>query len=134
MGLLTPGCQAARPYELGAAPGLFPIYVRALAYLRAKRGREAAAEFQKIVDHRGIAPTAPEHSLAKLGLGRAYVMTGDRAKARAAYQDFFTLWKDADPRHHNPEGSQGGIRDPKVAISTLPQFHSYKTTQGLRRD
>jgi serine/threonine protein kinase/tetratricopeptide (TPR) repeat protein len=89
--------QAARPYELGAAQGLFPIYVRALAYLRAKRGTEAAAEFQKIVDHRGIAPTAPEHSLAKLGLGRAYVMTGDAAKARAAYQDFFALWKDADP-------------------------------------
>jgi serine/threonine protein kinase/tetratricopeptide (TPR) repeat protein len=89
--------QAARPYELGAAQGLFPIYVRALAYLRAKRGTEAAAEFQKIVDHRGIAPTAPEHSLAKLGLGRSYVMTGDTAKARAAYQDFFTLWKDADP-------------------------------------
>jgi hypothetical protein len=53
--------------------------------------------WQKIVDHRGIAPTAPEHSLAKLGLGRAYVMTGHAAKARTAYQDFFTLWKDADP-------------------------------------
>jgi tetratricopeptide (TPR) repeat protein len=89
--------QAATPYELGAAQGLFPIYVRGQAYLQAKRGAEAAAEFQKIVDHRGIAPTAPEHSLAKLGLGRAYVMTGDTAKARAAYQDFFALWKDADP-------------------------------------
>jgi len=89
--------QTATPYELGAAQGLFPIYVRGLAYLQAKRGVEAAAEFQKIVDHRGIAPTAPEHSLAKLGLGRAYVMTGDTAKARAAYQDFFALWKDADP-------------------------------------
>jgi hypothetical protein len=54
-------------------------------------------EFQKIVDHRGIAPTFPEHSLARLGLGRAYRMTGDAAKARAAYQDFFALWKDADP-------------------------------------
>ncbi len=89
--------QAATPYELGAVQGLFPIYVRGLAYLQAKRGAEAAAEFQKIVDHRGIAPTVPEHSLAKLGLGRAYVMTGDTAKARAAYQDFFALWKDADP-------------------------------------
>ena len=134
MGLLTPGCQAARPYELGAAQGLFPIYVRALAYLRAKRGTEAAAEFQKIVDHRGIAPTAPEHSLAKLGLGRAYVMTGDTAKARAAYQDFLYATEGCGPRHHNPEGSQGGIRDPQVTISTLPQSHSYKTTQGLRRD
>jgi tetratricopeptide (TPR) repeat protein len=89
--------QAATPYELGTNQGLFPIYVRGLAYLQAKRGAEAAAEFQKMVDHRGIAPTAPEHSLAKLGLGRAYVLTGDTAKARAAYQDFFALWKDADP-------------------------------------
>ena len=92
-----PSLQAATPYELGANQGLFPIYIRGLAYLQAKRGPEAAAEFQKIVDHRGIAPNLPEHSLAKLGLGRAYVMTGDTAKARAAYQDFFALWKDADP-------------------------------------
>jgi eukaryotic-like serine/threonine-protein kinase len=89
--------QGAAPYELGIAQGLFPIYVRGLAYLQAKRGAEAVAEFQKIVDHRGIDPNVPEHSLAKLGLGRAYVMTGDTAKARAAYQDFFALWKDADP-------------------------------------
>jgi eukaryotic-like serine/threonine-protein kinase len=89
--------QAATPYELGSLQGLLPIYIRGQAYLQAKRGAEAAAEFQKMVDHRGIAPTAPEHSLAKLGLGRAYVMTGDTAKARAAYQDFFALWKDADP-------------------------------------
>jgi eukaryotic-like serine/threonine-protein kinase len=88
--------QAATPYEFGGIVGLFPIYVRGLAYLQAKRGTDAVAEFQKMVDHRGIAPTAPEHSLAKLGLGRAYVMTGDTAKARAAYQDFFALWKDAD--------------------------------------
>jgi tetratricopeptide (TPR) repeat protein len=89
--------QAATPYELGTAQGLLPIYIRGQAYLRAKRGAEAAAEFQKIVDHRGIAPTLTEHSLAKLGLGRAYRITGDTAKARAAYQDFFALWKDADP-------------------------------------
>ncbi len=84
-------------YELGAAQGLFPIYIRGQAYLQAKRGADAAAEFQKIVDRRGIAPTGAEHSLAKLGLGRAYRMTGDTAKARAAYQDFLALWKDADP-------------------------------------
>ena len=89
--------QATTPYELGGGQGLFPIYVRGLAYLQAKRGTEAAAEFQKIVGHRGIAPTVPEHSLAKLGLGRAYAMSGDTSKARAAYQDFFALWKDADP-------------------------------------
>jgi tetratricopeptide (TPR) repeat protein len=89
--------QAATPYELGAAQELFPIYIRGLSHLQAKRGAEAAAEFQKIVDLRGIAPVAPAHSLAKLGLGRAYVMTSDTAKARAAYQDFLALWKDADP-------------------------------------
>jgi len=89
--------QAATPYEIGTAQGLFPIYVRGLAYLRVKRGAEAAAEFQKMVDHRGIQPTLAEHSLAKLGLGRAYGMTGDTVRARAAYQDFFALWKDADP-------------------------------------
>jgi serine/threonine protein kinase/tetratricopeptide (TPR) repeat protein len=89
--------QATTPYELGAGQGLFPIYVRGLAYLQAKRGTEAATEFQKIVGHRGIAPTVPEHSLAKLGLGRAYVMTGDTSKARAAYQDFLALWREADP-------------------------------------
>ncbi len=89
--------QPATPYELGTAQGLLPIYIRGQAYLQAKRGAEAAQEFQKIVDHRGIAATFAEHSLAKLGMGRAYRMTGDAAKARAAYQDFFALWKDADP-------------------------------------
>jgi len=89
--------QATTPYELGAGQGLFPIYVRGLAYLQAKRGTEAAAEFQKIVGHRGIAPMAPEHSMAKLSLGRAYAISGDTSKARAAFQDFFALWKDADP-------------------------------------
>ena len=89
--------QTAKPYEMGNVPAMFPVYLRGLAYLQAKRGVEAAAEFQKIVDHRGIGPTAIEHSLAHLGLGCAYVLTGDNAKAKAAYQDFFALWKDADP-------------------------------------
>ena len=89
--------QSAAPYELGTAQSLLPIYIRGQAYLQAKRGAEAVQEFQKIVDHRGITPAFPEHSLAKLGLGRAYKITGDTAKARAAYQDFFALWKDADP-------------------------------------
>jgi eukaryotic-like serine/threonine-protein kinase len=89
--------QTAGPYELGASQALFAIFVRAEAYLQAKRGPEAVAEFRKLIDHRGIAPTALEHSLAKLGLGRAYLLTGDTAKARSAYQDFLALWKDADP-------------------------------------
>ena len=89
--------RAATPYEFGSSQGMFPIYVRGLAYLLAKRGPEAVAEFQKMVDHRGIEATGVEHPLAKLGLGRAYVIVGDAAKAKAAYQDLFALWKDADP-------------------------------------
>jgi eukaryotic-like serine/threonine-protein kinase len=89
--------RAATSYEFGNSQGLLPVYVRGLAYLQAKRGAEAVTEFQKMVDHRGTDPTGVEHSLAKLGLGRAYVIAGDTAKAKAAYQDLFALWKDADP-------------------------------------
>jgi serine/threonine protein kinase/tetratricopeptide (TPR) repeat protein len=89
----------AAPYELGSIGGvtLYPVYLRGQAYLAAHQGSAAAAEFQKIVDHPGVHPTFAEHALAKLGLGRAHVMTGDAAKARAGYQDFLALWKDADP-------------------------------------
>ena len=89
--------QAAAPYELGSAGGLYPVYVRGEAYLSAHQGNEAAAEFQKIIDHRGIVLNEPIGALAHLGLARAYVLQGDTAKAKAAYQDFLTLWKDADP-------------------------------------
>ena len=67
------------------------------AYLAAHQGSEAAAEFQKIVDHRGIVLNEPIRALAHLQLGRAYALQRDTPKARAAYQDFLTLWKDADP-------------------------------------
>jgi cytochrome c-type biogenesis protein CcmH/NrfG len=60
-------------------------------------GNRAAAEFQKFIDHRGVVANFPWGALARLGLARAYAMQGDTAKARAAYQDFLTLWKDADP-------------------------------------
>jgi serine/threonine protein kinase/tetratricopeptide (TPR) repeat protein len=89
--------QTATSYELGTSQALLPIYIRGLAYLQARRGAEAASEFQKMIDHRGINPTGVEHSLAKLGLGRAYGIAGDTLKAKAAYQDFLALWKDADP-------------------------------------
>jgi serine/threonine protein kinase/Flp pilus assembly protein TadD len=89
--------QSAAPYELGVAGTLYPVYVRGEAYLAARRGSEAATEFQKILDHRGVVANDPIGALAHLGLGRAYAMQGDVAKARAAYQDFLTLWKDADP-------------------------------------
>jgi eukaryotic-like serine/threonine-protein kinase len=65
--------------------------------LSSHQGKEAAAEFQKIVDHRGIVLNLPLGALAHLGLARAYAMQADTVKARTAYQDFFTLWKDADP-------------------------------------
>jgi predicted Zn-dependent protease len=96
--------QAASPYELGSpstgfAPSLYPVYVRGQAYLagRQEEGGQAAVEFQKILDHRGLVGNDPLGALAHLGLARAYALHGDPAKARAAYQDFLTLWKDADP-------------------------------------
>ena len=96
--------ESAAPYELGLPanslynwPNLYPVYVRGEAYLAAHQGREAAAEFQKILDHRGIVLNEPIGALAHLQLGRAYVLQGDTAKARAAYQDFLALWKEADP-------------------------------------
>jgi serine/threonine protein kinase/tetratricopeptide (TPR) repeat protein len=89
--------QPAVRYEMGPNWGFLPIYVRGLVYLRAKQGKEAAAEFQKILDHRSTGATQPLYALAYVGLARASLLTGDTAKARAAYQDFFALWKDADP-------------------------------------
>jgi eukaryotic-like serine/threonine-protein kinase len=94
--------EAAAPYELGAPAQfqlgtLYPAYVRGQAYLAAHNGNSAAAEFQKFLDHRGIVVNFPLGALAHLGLGRAYAMTGDSAKAKTAYQDFLALWKDADP-------------------------------------
>ena len=77
--------------------GLLPVYLRGQAYLASQKGPEAAAEFQKLIDHRGVVVNAPTGALAHLGLGRAYALEGDTAKARAAYDDFFALWKDADP-------------------------------------
>ena len=108
--------EAARPYDL---TGYGPMYARGKAYLQAREGAKAAAEYQKILDHRGIDPTSPLYTLARLGLARAYALQGGvgaglvpappghpqgaplqpnaLAKARTAYQDFLALWKDADP-------------------------------------
>ena len=74
-----------------------PAYVRGEAWLMLHDGNRAAAEFQKFIDHRGLVVTFPWGALARLGLARAYALQGDTAKARAAYQDFLGLWKDADP-------------------------------------
>jgi tetratricopeptide (TPR) repeat protein len=92
--------ETAVPYELGgtlAFPYLYPGWVRGQAHLAAHNGVAAAAEFQKVIDYPGIVVNQPIGSLAHLGLGRAYTLSGDNVKARAAYQNFFTLWKDADP-------------------------------------
>ncbi len=91
--------ESAIPYELGAGPraaGYLPNYIRGEAFLRAHDGAKAAAEYQKILDHRGVDPTSVLYSLAHLGLGRAYALQGDTVKAKGAYQDFFAAWKDAD--------------------------------------
>jgi eukaryotic-like serine/threonine-protein kinase len=94
--------EAALPYELGQPPQLqvgtmYPVYLRAQAQLAIHNGAAAAAEFQKFLDHRGVILNFPLGTLARLGLARAYALQGNAAKARASYQDFFTLWKDADP-------------------------------------
>jgi tetratricopeptide (TPR) repeat protein len=87
-------------YELGGVgPGfaLIPAYLRGLTYLQLKQGSQAAAEFQKILDHPGVVENSVIVPLAHLGLARSYALTGDTAKSRTAYQDFLALWKDADP-------------------------------------
>jgi serine/threonine protein kinase/tetratricopeptide (TPR) repeat protein len=92
--------ESLRPHELGTGPrgaGVAPIFLRGTIYLKMRDGAKAAAEFRRILDHRGAAGFAPEYPLAHLNLARAYVLQGDNAKARTAYQDFFAAWKDADP-------------------------------------
>jgi eukaryotic-like serine/threonine-protein kinase len=77
--------------------GMMTAYLRGQAYLQLRQGKEAAAEFQRLIDHPGIVVNSPFGPLARVGLARAHVLQGDTAKARAAYQDILTLWKDADP-------------------------------------
>lgn len=109
--------QAAAPYELGLPStgtlnlALYPVYFRGKALLAAHRGNEAAAEYQKILDRPGVMTNEVIGALAHLGIARAYGQQGDAAKARTAYQDFLTLWKDADPaipilREAKAEGSR----------------------------
>jgi eukaryotic-like serine/threonine-protein kinase len=90
------------PYELGQCNttftfSLYPVYLRGEAYLSAKQGTAAASEFQKIVDHSGVVGNQPIGALARLGMARAFVLSGDTTKAKTSYQDFFALWKSAEP-------------------------------------
>jgi eukaryotic-like serine/threonine-protein kinase len=95
--------RIATPFELSEISSplsrmpLYPAFVRGTAYLALHQGKEAASEFQNILDHRGLVWNSPIGALAHLQIGRAYAMSGDTAKAKSAYQDFLTLWKDADP-------------------------------------
>ena len=94
--------ETAAPYELGDPPPmqtgtLYPAYLRGQGYLLAKNGSAAVAEFEKLLNHRGVVLNFVTGALAHRQLGRAYAMQGDTAKAKTAYQDFLTLWKDADP-------------------------------------
>ncbi len=86
--------QPALPYD---KTFVGVMYVRGLAYLKTGQGNEATQEFQRMLALRSLYPAEPFMSMAQLGLGRAYALSGDKAKSRAAYQDFFALWKDADP-------------------------------------
>ena len=94
--------EPASPYELGVPNeifnfALYPIYLRGQAFLAAHNGPRAAVQFQRILDHPGVGLNQPIAALAHLQLGRAQVMMGDKAAARKSYQNFLTLWKDADP-------------------------------------
>ncbi len=91
--------RSAVPYEKSLFPGpsFGPIYTRGVAYLKARSGKEAAAEFDKVLSRRGSAPLSVLHALSFLQLGRAYALAGETEKARKAYQDFLALWKEADP-------------------------------------
>jgi len=87
----------AKPYELGLASGLLPVYVRGCAFLAQHDGAHAVVEFQKILDHPGVAIAAPTGPLARLQMARGLMLTGNRDAAAAAYRQFFDAWKDADP-------------------------------------
>jgi eukaryotic-like serine/threonine-protein kinase len=89
--------NVARPYELGGPGIMVPVYSRGVAYLQTRNGPEAAREFQKMLDHRTMMGNATISALTHLGLARAHVLEGNISTARSAYQDFFALWKDADP-------------------------------------
>jgi hypothetical protein len=93
--------QATQGYDLGLpTPFVAPlqaIYLRGYAYLASEQAKEAAMEFQTILDHPGTTKNSPIGPLSHLGLGRAFAASGNTPRARTSYQDFFAIWKDADP-------------------------------------
>jgi len=89
--------ETTAPCELSTEGNLYPAYLRGQAYLLEHNGTAAAAEFPKLVDHPGIVLNFVTGALAHLQIGPAYAMAADTTKAKAAYQDFLTLWNNADP-------------------------------------
>jgi serine/threonine protein kinase/tetratricopeptide (TPR) repeat protein len=89
--------QATSPYEFSNSCALYALYLRGQAKMLLSQGKDAAADFQEILDHKGLVGNGDQGALARLGLARSYAMSKDPVRARSAYQDFFTLWKDADP-------------------------------------
>jgi tetratricopeptide (TPR) repeat protein len=109
--------ETVRPYELGTGPhgaGFMPNHLRGVAYLKLGDGAKAATEFQRIPDHQGVSASDITYALARLNLGRAYVLQGDNTKARTAYQDFLARWKDAD-------SDIPVLRQAKAEYAKLPQ-------------
>ncbi len=106
--------QAALPFDFGWPARVMPSYVRGQAYLHLHQGKEAAEQFQNILNHRGVCGTLTACPLAHLQLGRARAISGDNAGARTAYQDFFALWKDADP-------DVPILKEAKAEYAKLPQ-------------
>ncbi len=106
--------QIAIPFEFGWPARVIPSYVRGQAYLRMRQGKEAAEQFQNLLNHRGVCGTMPTCALSHLQLGRARALSGDNIGARAAYQDFLALWKDADP-------DVPILKEAKAEYAKLPQ-------------
>jgi|SRR5579864_9266308 len=86
-----------KPFEFEMRAGLLPNYLRAMVYLKLQRPVEAVAEFEAVLDHRGLSPMSTIWELSQFGLARAYALQADTTRAKAGYQDFLALWKDADP-------------------------------------
>ena len=122
--------EAARPYELGSPSNIsmslsmYPVYVRGLAYLSAKQGTQAVAEFQKILTHRGIVQTEPIGSLAQLGLARAYALQGDADQSQGRLSGFPRALERRRPRHPNSHESQGRVREATVVSGEIVRTDS----------
>jgi len=141
--------QVAASHELGSPPSsflglfgaLYPVYMRGNAYLDLHQGKQAAGEFQKILDHRGVVQNDPIGALAYLQLGRAYALTGDKERARAGYGDFLALWKGADPdlpvqkhgrntRSYNSQAGAFGARWIDRLTTDSDRLHLHRAHSG----